>query len=92
MHSPYAHRIPADIARTTRVRIISLIGPVVIAGGVIWAMLQPYRLTILHPRDQGFWWLVMEPQLLVILAGVAFIVLVARPLLVDLEAHDASAR
>jgi hypothetical protein len=75
-----------------RVRIISLIGPAVIAGGVIWVMLQPYRLTILHPRDQGFWWLVMEPQLLVMLAGVAFIVFVARPLLVDLEAHDAAAR
>ncbi|HEV8460360.1 MAG TPA: hypothetical protein VGQ38_06600 [Gaiellaceae bacterium] len=92
MQSPYAHHLPADIARTTRVRIISLIGPTVIAGGLIWAMLQPYRLTILHPRDQGFWWLLLEPQLLVMLAGVAFILLVARPLLVDLEAHDASAR
>lgn len=92
MHPPYAHRLPADISRTTRVRIISLIGPTVIAGAVIWAMLQPYRLTILHPRDQGFWWLVIEPQLLVILAGVAFIAFVARPLLVDLERHDASAR
>jgi hypothetical protein len=92
MQSPYAHQLSAEISRTTRVRIISLIGPTVIAGGVIWAMLQPYRLTILHPRDQGFWWLVMEPQLLAILAGVAFIVFVARPLLVDLEAHDAAAR
>ena len=92
MQSQYAHRLPADASRTMRVRIISLIGPTVIAGGVIWAMLQPYRLTILHPGDQGFWWLVMEPQLLVVLAGVAFIVFVARPLLVDLEAHDAAAR
>jgi len=92
MQSPYAHRLPAATTRTTRVRIISLIGPTVIAGGVIWAILQPYRLTLLHPRDQGFWWLVLEPQLLVILAGLAFIVLVARPLIVDLEAHDASAR
>jgi ABC-type amino acid transport system permease subunit len=92
MQSPYAHRLPADIARTTRVRIISLIGPTVIAAGVIWAMLQPYRLTILHPRDQGFWWLVLEPPLLVMLAGLVFIVFVARPLLVDLEAHDAASR
>jgi hypothetical protein len=67
MHSQYAHRLPADISLTARVRIISLIGPAVIAGGLIWAVLQPYRLTILHPRDQGFWWLLMEPQLLVVL-------------------------
>jgi ABC-type amino acid transport system permease subunit len=92
MQSPYAHGLPTAIARTTRVRTISFIGPVVIAGGVIWAMLQPYRLTILHPRGQGFWWLVLEPPLLVALVGLAFIVLVARPLLADLEASDASAR
>jgi ABC-type amino acid transport system permease subunit len=92
MQSPYAHGIPAEIARTTRIRIISFIGPTVIAGGVIWAMLQPYRLTILHPRGQGFWWLVLEPPLLVALVGVAFIFLVARPLLADLEARDAAAR
>jgi hypothetical protein len=92
MQSPYAHRLPAAIARTTRVRIISSIGPTVIAGGVVWAMLQPYRLTLLHPRGQGFWWLVMEPPLLVAVAGVAFILLVARPLLADLEGRDAAAR
>ena len=92
MQSPYVHRLPAAITRTTRVRIISSIGPTVIAGAVIWAMLQPYRLTILHPRTQGFWWLVLEPPLLVALAGLAFILLVARPLLADLEARDAAAR
>jgi hypothetical protein len=92
MQSPYAHGLPAEIARTTRVRTISFIGPTVIAGGVIWAMLQPYRLTILHPRGQGFWWLVLEPPLLVALAGLAFVLLVARPLLADLEARDAAAR
>ncbi len=92
MQSPYAHSLPAATSRNARVRTISLIGPTVIAIGVIWAMLQPYRLTVLHPRGQGFWWLVLEPQLLVVLVGIAFIVFVARPLLVDLEAHDASAR
>jgi hypothetical protein len=92
MQTPYAHYLPAAIARTTRIRIISSIGPTVIAGAVIWAVLQPYRLTILHPRGQSFWWLVLEPPLLVALAGVAFILLVARPLLVDLETRDAAAR
>jgi hypothetical protein len=57
---------------------------------LIWAFLQPDRLTLLHPRGQGFWWLVLEPQLLVMLVGAVFALVVARPLLADLEAHDAS--
>jgi hypothetical protein len=48
--------------------------------------------TLLHPRGQGFWWLVVEPPLLVVLAGIVFAVVVARPLLADLEEHDAAAR
>jgi ABC-type polysaccharide/polyol phosphate export permease len=45
---------------------------------------------LLHPRGQGFWWLVIEPPLLVMFAGVVFAVFVARPLLADLE-DDAAA-
>jgi hypothetical protein len=67
-----------------------LLGPATVAGGLIWAFLQPERLTLLHPSGQGFWWLVLEPQLLVMTVGVAFALIVARPLLADLEAHDAS--
>jgi hypothetical protein len=67
-----------------------LLGPVTVAGGLIWAFLQPERLTLLHPSGQGFWWLVLEPQLLVMAVGIAFALIVARPLLADLEAHDAS--
>jgi ABC-type amino acid transport system permease subunit len=92
MESPYVHSLPAEVARTVRVRAISTIGPTVMAAGVIWAILQPYRLTLLHPLHQGLWWLVFEPPLLVVLAGLAFVVLVARPLLADLEARDAAAR
>jgi hypothetical protein len=74
------------------VQLVSLIGPVTVAAGLIWAFLQPGRLTLLHPRGQGFWWLVLEPQLLVAAAGIAFALVVARPLIADLERHDASAR
>ena len=42
------------------------------AGGVIWAILQPYRLTLLHPVGEGFWWLVFEPPLLVVVVGAVF--------------------
>jgi len=72
-----------------RARAISLLGPLTVAAGVVWAIVQPYRLTLLHPHGQGFWWLVIEPPLLVVFAGVVFAVFVARPLVADLEADAA---
>jgi hypothetical protein len=92
MHTPFVHRLPADAARSFSVRAVSLLGPVTTASGLVWALFQPYRITLLHPRGQGFWWLVVEPPLLVALAGVLFAIVVAKPLLTDLEAHDAAAR
>jgi len=74
-----------------RAQAISLLGPLVSAAGVVWAILQPYRITLLHPRHQGFWWLVAEPPLLVVVAGAVFVFVVARPLLSDLEEHRAAA-
>jgi len=88
----YAHRLQSKAARSPRARAISLLGPLVVAGGFVWAILQPYRITLLHPRGQGLWWLVAEPPLLVIVAGIVFSLVVARPLLADLEEHDAAAR
>ena len=48
------------------------IGPAVVVAGLVWVVVQPYRLTLLHPHGQSLWWLLVEPQLLVILAGAAF--------------------
>lgn len=76
--------------RTARARLISTLGPATMLGGVLWAFLQPYRITLLHPHGQGFWWLVIEPPLLVVFAGVVFAVFVARPLVADLEADAAA--
>ena len=78
--------------RDLRTQAISLLGPLVAAAGLVWALLQPYRITLLHPRGQGFWWLVVEPPLLVVVAGVVFALVVARPLLEDLERHRATTR
>jgi hypothetical protein len=61
-------------------------------GGLVWAIVQPYRLTLLHPHHQGFWWLAIEPPLLVAAAGLLFSLAVARPLIADLEEEDAAAR
>jgi hypothetical protein len=92
METPLVSRLPATVARTARMKIVSAIGPTVVTAGLIWAILQPYRVTLLHPRGQSLWWLVIEPPVLVIGAGIVFALLVARPLLADLEEHDAAAR
>jgi hypothetical protein len=94
LETPYAQTISSERARahTVRVHAVSLVGPVTASLGVIWGILQPYRVTLLHPRGQSFWWLAVEPPLLVVLVGVLFAVFVARPLVADLEEADAAAR
>jgi len=56
-----------------------------VLGGVAWAFLQPWRVTLLHPYGQGFCWLVVEPPLLVVLAGILFEVFIAPGIVRDLE-------
>jgi hypothetical protein len=73
---------------SARAAAIWAIGPVVVVAGLAWVVAQPYRLTILHPHGQPLWWLLIEPQLLVILAGAAFSLFVAPGLLDDLEAVE----
>ena len=73
-------------------RAIELLGPLTVLAGLVWAIVQPYRLTLLHPRHQGFWWLAVEPPLLVVAAGLVFGLLVARPLIADLEGGHATPR
>ena len=66
--------MPAEQAHrhAWRVRAVSRVGPATVAAGLVWAILQPYRLTLLHPRGESFWWLVAEPPLLVMSVGVLF--------------------
>ena len=71
--------------RSARVLAVSSLGPVAVAAGLVWAVLQPWRVTLLHPRGQGFWWLISEPPLLVVVAGAVFAFLVAPSLVEDLE-------
>jgi len=71
--------------RTARARLITMLGPLTALAGAIWAIAQPYRLTILHPHGQGFWWLFVEPPLLVIAVGLFFYFAVVPGLLEDME-------
>jgi hypothetical protein len=92
MESHYATEAAAHSRRRSlRAAAVNLIGPLTMLGGVAWAFLQPYRLTILHPHGQGFWWLFSEPPLFVILVGLGFALFLAPALIVDLEeAEDAA--
>jgi len=92
MESHFATEAAAQLRRKSpRVVAVNLIGPLTMLAGVAWAFLQPYRLTFLHPHDQGFWWLFSEPPLYVVLVGLIFALVLAPGLLEDLEeVEDAS--
>jgi hypothetical protein len=80
------HAIETTRARPLRARFLLALGPVAMLAGLAWALWQPYRLTFLHPHGQGFWWLVGgEAPLFVVLVGLVFWRVVARPLAEDLE-------
>jgi hypothetical protein len=85
MSTQLASEIRTESRRSARVHALSLLGPLTAAAGIVWAILQPYRLTVLHPHGQGFWWLVVEPPLLVVLVGLLFHFLVVPSLVEDLE-------
>lgn len=86
MNAELAHQLDAKTAQPTwRVRVVQGLGPATSLGGIVWALAQPYRITLLHPRGQGFWWLFSEPPLWVVLVGVVFALVVAPGLIEDLE-------
>jgi hypothetical protein len=65
--------------------VVLALGPLTILGGLAWAVWQPYRITLLHPHHQGFWWLAVEPPLLVVLVGLLYALVVAPGLVDDLR-------
>lgn len=79
--------------RSLRALFVLSLGPLCALAGVVWALLQPYRITLLHPYGQGFWWLISEPPIYAVLVGLAFYWLVAPGVVEDLEdAEDAEER
>jgi hypothetical protein len=78
--------------RTARARLVSALGPLTALAGLIWAIVQPDRVTLLHPRGEGFWWLLVEPPLLVIAVGLLFYFVVLPGLLEDMEEARGASR
>jgi hypothetical protein len=83
--------LKARAHRTARARIVSALGPTTALAGIVWALVQPYRLTLLHPRGETFWFLFVEPPLLVIAVGLFFHFVILPGLLEDLEEEHAAA-
>ena len=91
MNAELVSELEAPLQRTTaRTRIVSAVGPATALAGVIWALVQPYRITLLHPQGQGFWWLVVEAPLLVVAVGLFFHFVVVPGLLEDLQEEHAT--
>jgi len=84
--------LEVPVHRTARTRIVAALGPLTALAGVIWAIVQPYRITLLHPREEGFWWLFVQPPLLVVAVGLLFYFVVLPGLLEDLGEGRATAR
>ena len=86
-HKPEANldapEAAAGRSRLRRARVVLALGPATSLAGVAWALAQPWRLTLLHPVGQGFWWLVAEPPLYVVLVGVLFRLLLAPGIVED---------
>jgi hypothetical protein len=91
MSADFAHELESTIRKvravSVRARLVLALGPATALAGVGWAVLQPWRLTLLHPSEQGFWWLVSQPPLYVVIVGVLFRLTIARGLAKDLEAE-----
>jgi hypothetical protein len=85
-------RRESEQALPLRARIVLALGPLTAAAGAVWAFAQPWRLTLLHPHGQGFWWLVAEPPLYVALVGLLFRMLLAPGIVADLLAAEEEQR
>jgi hypothetical protein len=68
-----------------RARAVLALGPAAALAGIVWALVQPWRLTVLHPHGQGIWWLLGEAPLYVVLVGVLFRLLLAPGIVEDLQ-------
>ena len=57
-------------------------------SAVIWAVAQPWRLTLLHPYGESVMWLLAEPPLYAVIVGLLFRVLIAPSIVEDMRAAE----
>lgn len=76
--------------KTPRLLAVEAIGPLTIVAGVVWAIVQPYRIVFIHREDKGFYDYLVQPPLLVVFVGLLFALLIAPGLAEDLRETDGS--
>lgn len=77
-----------SVRKTLRALTLEAIGPVVVLGGIVWAIAQPYRVAFFYPEGKGVSDWLVQPPVLVVLVGLLFALLVAPGLVEDLDAAE----
>lgn len=72
--------------------MIELLGPLTILGGIVWGILQPYRIVFFDRAGKGFYDYLVQPPLLVIAVGLFFSLAIAPGLLEDLRSSRGGKR
>ncbi len=88
MDTQIATQLAERTRRSPRALAVASLGPLTMLAGIVWAVVQPYRLTLLEPRGEGFWSLVAEPPLLVVVVGLVFALLIAPGIVADLAEEE----
>jgi hypothetical protein len=71
--------------RSGRELAIESLGPLTILGGVVWAILQPYRIVFFNPAGKGFYDYLIQGPVLVAGVGLFFALVIAPGLIEDLR-------
>ncbi len=76
--------------RAGRELAIESLGPLSILGGIVWAILQPYRIVFFSSSDHGVYDYLAQGPLLVIGVGLFFTLVIAPGLIEDLRSDRGS--
>jgi hypothetical protein len=74
--------------RSGRALAIEFLGPLTILGGIVWAILQPYRIVFFDREGKGVYDYLVQPPLLVIAVGLVFAIAIGPGLIDDLRKAD----
>jgi hypothetical protein len=76
------------LRRPSRAIAVQALGPLTILGGIVWAFVQPHRITFLDTDGKGAYDYLVQPPLLVVAVGLVFTFLIAPGLVEDLEREE----
>lgn len=89
MNSEYVSQLEERVARRTpRMVAIEALGPLTMLGGVVWAIVQPYRVALFHPAGKGLYDFLVEPPLLVVAVGLLFAAVIVPGIIDDLRSEE----